>query len=416
MSEPQATEQQIREALATAAPIILAPGPKEPPTQIPPVPHDVWDLPGGTAWVYYAEGSDRLTRPVIAVDGFNMGPSDIGMLWQGLDWGEYAFFSELRRRGRDLIVVGFHERSAAIQENADAVIEAVNRAVATRVGDHRLAVGGFSMGGLVTRYALVKLESEQIDHQTGLYWSYDTPHRGAWIPIGLQAFAHYSRKLNDGFSRQINSPAARQLLAWHIEEWDGKPRVDELRERLLAELDRMGNWPAIPLKIGVANGVGTGQGNGIKPGDHAVEGKGLAILGTHLYAQRGGDNQLVAKLRLVTPPPAEDVLTDDLPEIDGAPGGTLEGFGILADRLNEQPPILGLKTNAHIRHHAFVPSVSAVAIRDVTTDADLYVDIDGLAPETSELDGFRLASQNEPHTLMTGELGGWIVEQIDNLA
>lgn len=185
--------------------------------------------------------------------------------------------------------------------------------------------------------------------------------------------------------------------------------------KLLAELDRMGNWPAIPLKIGVANGVGNGQGNGIKPGDHTVEGKGLTILGTHLYAQRSGDNQLVAKLRLVTPPPAKEVRTDDLPELDGAPGGTLEGFGILADKLNEQPPILGLKTDAPIRHHSFVPSVSAVAIRDVTTNADLYVDIDGLAPETSELDDFRLASQNQPHTLMTEELGGWIVEQIENL-
>ncbi|GHB38488.1 hypothetical protein GCM10010347_04900 [Streptomyces cirratus] len=413
MSEPQATEQQIREALASS-PILLTPGPEEPTTQIPPVTNDVWDLPGGTAWVYYAEGSDRLTKPVIAADGFNMGSSSIDMLWQGLDWGEYAFFSELRRRGHDVIVLGFHERSAAIQQNADAAIEAIVRAGNERQGNHRLAVGGFSMGGLVTRYALTKMEDQRIDHQTGLYWSYDTPHRGAWIPLGLQAFAHYSRKLNDAFSRQINSPAARQLLAWHIAEWDGKPGADEMREQFLAELNRMGNWPAVPVKIGVANGVATGQGNGIKPGDHAVEGKGLSILGTHLYAQRGGDNQIVATLRLVTPPPAKEVPTDDLPEIDGAPGGTLEGFGILADKLNEQSPILGLKTSAHIRHHSFVPSVSAVAIRDVTTDADLYANIDGLNPETSELDHFRLASQNEPHTLMTTELGGWIVEQIAN--
>ncbi|MEU6755530.1 hypothetical protein [Streptomyces sp. NPDC046685] len=414
MSEPQVTEQQLREALADQ-PVILAPGPHEPPTRIPPVPNDVWDLPGGTAWVYYAEGSDRLTKPVIAADGFNMGPSDIGMLWQGLDWGEYAFFSELRRRGHGVVVLGFHERSVAIQENAEAAIAAIMRAGEERQGDHRLAVGGFSMGGLVTRYALAKMETRRLDHQTGVYWSYDTPHRGAWIPLGLQAFAHYSRKLNDGFSRQINSPAARQLLAWHIEEWDDKPRVDELRHQLLAELQQMGNWPAIPLKIGVANGVGTGLGNGIKPGDHAVEGKGLSIVGTHLYAQRGGDNQIVANLRLVSLPPAKDVPTDDLPEMDGAPGGTLEGFGILADKLNEQPPLYGLKTDAHVRHHAFVPSVSAVAVREVTTDADLYVDIDGLAPEESELDEFRLASQNEPHTLMTTELGGWIVERIGNL-
>ncbi|MFE0046981.1 esterase/lipase family protein [Streptomyces albireticuli] len=415
MSEPQATEEQIREALA-AAPIVLAPGPQEPPTKTPPSPSDVWDLPGGTAWVYYAEGHDRLTKPVIAADGFNMGPSSIDMLWQGLDWGQYPFFSELRRRGHDLIVVGFHERSAAIQENAKAAIEAIVRAGAERRGGHPLAVGGFSMGGIVTRYALAKLETRRMDHETGLYWSYDTPHRGAWIPISLQAFAHYSRKLNGAFSRQINSAAARQLLAWHIEEWDGEPRVDDLRERLLAELEGMnGGWPARPVKIGVANGVGTGEGNGIKPGDHTVEGKGLAILGTNLYAQSGGDGQLVAQLRLVTAPPAKQVRTDGLPEIDGAPGGTLEGFGILADKLNEQLPIFGLRTEAHIRYHAFVPSVSATAIKDVTTDADLYVPVDDLDASTSGLDEFRLASENQPHTLMTPELGGWIVEQIQNL-
>ncbi|MCC3775250.1 hypothetical protein [Streptomyces sp. UNOB3_S3] len=413
MSEPQATEQQIREALAASGSIILAPGPKEAPTRIPPVPSDVWDLPGGTAWVYYGEGNDRLTRPVIASDGFNTGPSSIDMLWQALDWGQYPFLSELRRRGRDVIILGFHERSAAIQENAEAAIAAILRAGAECQSGHSLVVGGFSMGGVVTRYALTKLEFQKMAHRTGLYYSYDTPHRGAWIPIGLQAFAHYSRDLNSAFSDQINSPASRQLLAWHIEEWDSKHGVDGLRQQLLDELEEMGGWPSIP-RIGVANGVGTAEGNGIKPGDHAVEGRGLSILGTHLYAQRGGDSQLVAKLRLVTPPPAKEVRTDGLPEIDGSPGGTLEGFGILADKLNEFS-LLGFKTEAHIRYHSFVPSVSAVAIRDVTTNDDLYVGIDGLDPAESELDEFILASENQPHTLMTEQLGGWIIDRIENL-
>ncbi|WP_393098223.1 hypothetical protein [Streptomyces sp. LN325] len=194
------TPQQVTEALYAAPPIVLAPGPREAPTQIPPVPHDVWDLPGGTAWVYYGEGKHGLTRPVIIADGFNSGPSDIGMLWEGLDRREYAFLSEIRRSGRDVVIVGFHERSAPIQHHGRAALAAIERATHHMSGGHGLAVGGFSMGGLVTRYALLKLEHRRTDHRTELYFSYDSPHRGAWIPIGLQAFAHYIRDLDDRFS------------------------------------------------------------------------------------------------------------------------------------------------------------------------------------------------------------------------
>ena len=43
------------------------------------------------------------------------------------------------------------------------------------------------MGGLVTRYALAKLETENVEHQVGTYFSYDSPHQGAWIPISPTA-------------------------------------------------------------------------------------------------------------------------------------------------------------------------------------------------------------------------------------
>ncbi|MDX2565248.1 hypothetical protein PV371_37220 [Streptomyces sp. TX20-6-3] len=56
-----------------------------------------------------------------------------------------------------------------------AVIESIGR----RIGDHPLTVGGFSMGGLVTRYALAKLETDGIEHQAQLYYSWDSPHTGA---------------------------------------------------------------------------------------------------------------------------------------------------------------------------------------------------------------------------------------------
>ncbi len=406
MSEPN--EQQIAQEMRARGPIILAAGPREVPVGAFPSPNEIWDLPGGTAWVFYGQGNEQITRPVIMADGFNSGPSSIGFSWTGLELDGYPMISELLRRGRDVIIVGFAERSASILENAQAVQEAILRTIAQRLGDAPLAVGGFSMGGLVTRYALAKLEFQRMDHQTALYWSYDSPHRGAWIPISLQAFAHYVRKLDPSFSNQINSPAAQQLLWRHISEWDSEPAESKERTEFLGALEGVGGWPQRPRKIGVANGAGSGLGNGLQPRAVAFEGTGLGIRPTKLYIQGPDDDELVAELRVVTLP-TNPVRTPAMPTIDGAPGGTLDGFGILADVLGQ---VIGMQCTAPLPMHCFVPAVSAVAIRDVGTDSDLYASIDEIPAGQSELDDFLCASQNEAHTKITEELCTWIFDRL----
>ncbi|MFD4632636.1 esterase/lipase family protein [Streptomyces sp. NPDC058284] len=413
-NEPhEPADPQIAEAFGVAARITLAPGPREA-REAPaaaPEPDDEWTLPNGRAWVYLADPAQGLTRPVILGDGFNSGPSELDFSWEILERGPYPFVSELRRRGYDVVLLGFDERSASILENAQVARSAIFEAIARRRGDRPLTVGGFSMGGLVTRYALAKMEHDGENHQTALYFSYDSPHRGAWIPIALQSFAHYIRRLNAAFSNQMNSPAARQLLCRHIAEWDDTPETDKERVEFLAELDRVGGWPRQPHTIGVANGVRTGEGNGIRGGEKAFRGKGLAITGTRLHTQSAGENQLVAQLRVVTLRKPQ-IRTSGLPETDGAPGGTLEGFGILADELNKIPAIIGFGSEADIREHCFVPVVSAIALRDIDTHEKLYSPVTASAEEESELDEFLCASRNEPHTLVTEELCTWILDRL----
>ncbi|WP_030246334.1 hypothetical protein [Streptomyces sp. NRRL S-350] len=405
MSAP--TERQAAEALRAAPPIILAPGPKEPPTRLPPPPDEKWSLPGGTAWVYYGDGNSALTRPVIVSDGFNTGPSSLEFSWTHLEFGDYPFISELRRRGRDFILLGFDERSASILENAEAAIAAIRETVARCDGP--LAVGGFSMGGLVTRYALAKLEKEDrdFDHQTAVYWSYDSPHRGAYIPISLQAFAHYIAPLDPRFSEQMNSSASRELLWRHIEHWQDKPGVDKQRADFLAKLAGVGDWPRVPRLIGVANGVGSGTGNGIESGATAVLGTGESVTGTTLRTQPTGDDSLVATLRVVTEE-RHEAHAPGLPAVDGAPGGTLEGFGILADALNQIP---ALAVENPTRSHCFVPAVSAVALRDLDSDDALYGEIDPSSAD-SELHEFKLSSRNQEHGKVTEELCTWLLERL----
>lgn len=397
--------------LRGAPPIVLAPTVSGGTGERPPEPDEVWRLDGGTAWVYRAPGHQGLQAPVIMSDGFNSGPTSPEFLWAGLEFGRFRLLSGLRQAGKDVVLLGYDERSASILDNARTAREAIFRAVASRLGSEPLAVGGFSMGGLVTRYALAKMEHDGIDHQTSVYWSFDSPHRGAWIPLALQAFAHYVRNLDPRFSDQINSPAARQLLRWHLAEWDAAPGVAPERTAFLAELERVGRWPRRPRLLGLANGVGSGAGNGIQPGQVALEGKGLNILGTSLNTQPAGDDQLVAKLRVLLNG-SREVSTSGLPAIDGAPGGTLEGFGILADRLNQLSAWAGLKVAAPIRSHCFVPSVSAVSVRDFDTEDDLYTIVDDIDPSYGDLDDFVLARENQLHAQVSEELGQWLLDRL----
>jgi pimeloyl-ACP methyl ester carboxylesterase len=394
--------EQVTQAEQAIGPISLI-APLEAPAPAP-TPDRVWELPGGTAWVYYGEGHQNLVNPVILADGFNMGPSDLDESWHYLERQAYPLIGELRGRGHDVVLLGFAERSASILDNAQAAIAAITQTITERHGDTPLTVGGFSMGGLVTRYALAKMEHEGLDHQTALYVSYDSPHRGAWIPISLQAFAHFIRKGNPTFSRQINSPAARQLLCSHISEVAGDARQDALRDDFLARLSEVGSWPMIPKKIGVANGAGNGTGNGVSAGVEALKCTGLLFNGTVLYTQSTGDEQQVAVLKSILG--AKNVQTNGLAELDGAPGGTLESFGILADALNKHG-----QAEVYYRSVCFVPAVSAVAIRDLGQD-DVYADISSLPASESELDEFLCASQNEGHTLITEELCTWILGRL----
>ncbi|AJC56627.1 hypothetical protein [Streptomyces sp. 769] len=55
---------------------------------------------------------------MLRADGFNTGPSDLDLSWEHLDRRGYPLLDELRRRGRDVVLVGYDERSASILDTA----------------------------------------------------------------------------------------------------------------------------------------------------------------------------------------------------------------------------------------------------------------------------------------------------------
>lgn len=240
-----------------------------------------WELTGspyegqtatGQAAVYYANPKFGLRKPFLFADGFNYGPSDLPGLFAYFNTvadGGPGLFDQLLSAGYDIVLVGFTERHTHIQANAEVAIAAILRAIAERKGDERLTVGGVSMGGIITRYALAKLETATVDHETATYLSFDSPHNGAWIPLILQQMAYFFEGFTpagpDGVKQAdlIRSPAAQQLLwAWvENSKYEGPVATSSrLRKEFLADLDRVGNFPQIPRKLGVSNGRRDGVG------------------------------------------------------------------------------------------------------------------------------------------------------------
>ncbi|WP_329623073.1 hypothetical protein OG357_23770 [Streptomyces sp. NBC_01255] len=159
-----------------------------------------WKLPVGKARVFLAPGHKGIQKPVILVGDSG---TDLDALTASVDDGSYALLAELHASGRDLILVGL-TADDTLDRHSGTVTEVVLRTIAERLGSTPLTVGGTGRGALAARYTLAKLETQRMDHQTAAYFSHDG-----------------------------TAPA----------EGDEADR-----------LDRYGNWPVRPLKLGLIGG------------------------------------------------------------------------------------------------------------------------------------------------------------------
>ncbi|GAA3548430.1 hypothetical protein GCM10022419_030900 [Nonomuraea rosea] len=396
-----------------------------------PVPGSTWALTSawshrgqiatGTAAVHYGAGHDRLVQPMIFADGFGHGPSRLPALWHHLNAPypprRHRLLDQLLAQGIDVVLLGFAGRHTHIQANAGVAAACIRRAVAERAGSTPLIVGGVGSGGLITRYALAEMESRGEDHQTMTYLSYDTPHNGAWLPLILQQLAYFSESLTPGDPGEpgpadlIRSPAAQQLLwAWVESARYSGPvsTASPLRTAFIEDLRRVGWFPVRPRKLGVANGAADGTGRNVPPDALVFEWSALdGLVGATVRTQPDrGAKKHVGGMRAV-PMWSSKSYTSDVAPFDGAPGGTLASYGLLADEL-------GVPIESRYRSACFVPSVSAVALQydPVEWTVDLYTDITSLSPEHSQLDDYQCDADNSEHGQVTATLAEWILGQL----
>ncbi len=235
------------------------------------------------------------------------------------------------------------------------------------------------MGGLVTRYALAYMEANGMDHQTRLYFSFDSPHFGALVPASAMYFASYFASESDGANQAntlLTSTAAQEMLIYSLPSYKVFPATPSaLRTTLISNLNSVGNMPQKCRKVGVANGTGSGVGNGVPPGAEMLTFSGWCA-GASLYSAPGiaqdSSTDLIAELRvgLDSSDYSWSYPAGAPCAFDGAPGGT-DGF---MEELATGLISAGYSPTTPYPTSCFMPSITSCALTDrsLYSNSDLY--------------------------------------------
>ncbi|MBT8262474.1 MAG: T9SS type A sorting domain-containing protein [Bacteroidia bacterium] len=408
------------------------------------------------AQAYFGEGEYEifldnvdgiLDKPIIVLDGFDPGDGrDITGLYNSLSFGGNNLADIVRDEGFDIVVLNAPQYTTGgkdidggadyIQRNAMVLVELINLMNDQKVGDEELVVLGPSMGGLIARYALSYMEQNSLDPETRLYISFDSPHRGANIPISLQYLINYlAQELGDPDALAIvenvlNSAAAKEMLYDHLLAHlqagstylqdptkllpEGAP---DFRDAFQGELDALG-FPQTVRNVAMVNG----SSQGTTTGD-----PGMLVVDTTLDFGSGATADVALRFTpeagLTNTSTSFDSFLFGIPigsfdasarsfaftdGVDASPGGTsnisaaLEGGGT-------NPVIQDFIDALNQDEYSFIPVLSALAIDN---ENDWYVapDIGGI--HNSAFVNTYIPSENESHVEITAASAQFALDEI----
>ena len=220
----------------------------------------------GKGYAHVCPGTDTPGKPrnfLIKVNGFSPNRVD-----QGPVAGELTKTCDALSVGRNYHVIDmrYYNGGDYIQRNAGVVQALINLVINKyQISDNdHLAVVGYSMGGLVSRYALLSMQSAGELGPVDLFVTVDSPHYGAYVPLGAQYLAwKFSAKGGADSLAMLNSNAATQMLRYHYTQGTSSQTwTDEFQELYITELQGMlGGFPSAPGLRTVA--VSSGRSDGV---------------------------------------------------------------------------------------------------------------------------------------------------------
>jgi len=370
----------------------------------------------GAAYVYLGDDHTEITNPVVIIEGFDI---DNTMGWDFLyeTMNQEGMIETLATRGFDAVVLDFTDATDYIQRNSFVAVELINYVNSIIEPGASIAVVGASMGGLVGRYALAYMEDNGLNHNVRTFISFDAPHKGANIPLGMQYWVKFFSIESDAAAEMLGSlqtPAPRQMLAYYFTDPpQSAPTSDALLTELEADLAAVGGYPQLPRLVAVANGSGYMAGQTFGAGEQLIlyeyNSFLVDIIGNVWAVPDGGGRMIFdGELNRIWPLPDDYLqvsVTGTLP-YDNAPGGTRSSMAQMDSTEAPYGDIIALH-----EAHCFIPTISAL---DIETE-DLFYDIAGDASLLAHtpFDTVYFPIENQEHIAITAESANWFVDEIE---
>lgn len=259
--------------------------------------------------ILYSEQNNahkQLRRPFIICEGFDPGnkrnyffkdaPDTDTALWRDYDrrglfellngdpspWyhdnPKINLVDRLRQDGYDLVFINFTNGTGDININAGTeglrglLRDMINGPQFRDEKTEEAILVGASMGGIITRHALASMEEAGEEHFVKMWFSFDAPQAGAYIPLGLQHSINYLSdfpcygvgKLEDARDqfregkRIVNTIAAKQMLLNHYGSTDTEGKPDPAQPLLYSSLNTLGinqdGFPIYSKNFAISNG------------------------------------------------------------------------------------------------------------------------------------------------------------------
>jgi hypothetical protein len=370
----------------------------------------------GDAYVDLAPGHADLQNPAVVVEGFDL---DNSMNWDELYTllNTQNLLEDLRADGYDIIVLNFTDATDYIERNSMLLVELLTELRGMIPPGNTMALAGASMGGLVSRYALAYMETHGMPHSVRTYISFDSPHLGANIPLGVQHWVRFfSGQSTDAafLLSRLNQPAAREMLVYHYTDPAGTTgQPDPLRATFLTNLAGTGSWPDLTRNVAICNGSGTAVGEPFGPGAQVVAWNYSDLLVSitgNVWAVP--NNTPVTKIfdgktRILFSTTSQAVNVSTTLPYDNAPGGWRASMAEMDSVVAPYGDIVALYPN-----HCFIPTMSALCYDNPDLFHAVSSDANPVAHTPFDV-VYWPSGPNQEHVQITAENAVWLKHEVE---
>ena len=312
------------------------------------------------------------------------------------------------------------------------LIQEINKRIRDLNKTDKISIIGPSMGGLISRYALTYMEQRNLNPNTKLWVSFDSPHHGANINIGDQLFFKYISGLTkrpeaqDGIET-LKSVAAKQLMIHHYSKVaypkvGDDPRVISghlFHDTFFNTINAMG-FPQTTCNVALINGRLDGSLQENAPGNC---GTSLNVIYEIKYTIFTYNRKILLKLPINTTMVAKispsnrdicnvfsignglypDPWVNNHLSYNVIGNGRATSLDILPGGYNqvnnELPP--EMRSGSIFLNQCFIPTVSSIALKDKTGDWGRNLTGINIAIDTPFKDIYDAKTANEDHVFIT---------------